>query len=126
MGLDYLPTLRLRSFEDCLLFKASSSYARFYETVQNRIRCFIVCHRCYSPSARYQWRLASCRLLFTIYEPYGMKLSGLRSRTHGNYSRSSRMAMLYIWIKFYNDCVDRSPQSHVFYASSEAYKTTSS
>src|SRR6266545_4814719 len=125
MGLDYLPTLRLRSFEDCLLFKASSSYARFYKTVRNRIRCFIVRHRRYSPSARHQWRLASCHLLFTIYEPNRTKLSGLRSRTHGNYSRTLRMVMLYIWIKFYDDCVDRSSQSHIFYAPSETYKMTS-
>src|SRR6266540_4415311 len=34
MGLDYLPTLHLRSSEDCLLLKASSSYARLYETFE--------------------------------------------------------------------------------------------
>jgi len=55
-----------------------------------------------------------------------MKLSGLQSQTDGNYLLTLQMAMLYIWIKLYDDCVDGPSQSHVFYTPSETYKTTSS
>ncbi len=35
------------------------------------------------------------------------------------------MAMLHIWIKHYDDCMDGPSQSHVFYAPLETHKMTS-
>src|SRR6266702_1906814 len=89
------------------------------------MRCLFIRHRCNSSPTRYQRRLAPCRLSFEIDESDGTKLSSLRSRTHGRYTLPSRMAMLHIWFRLYDDCVDRSSQSYVLHTPTETYKATS-
>src|SRR6266704_2924083 len=54
-----------------------------------------------------------------------MKLSSLQPRTIGHNLFASRMALLYIWVKFYNGCVDRPLQPDLFHPSTKAHKMTS-
>src|SRR5438309_7157090 len=89
------------------------------------MRCIIVRYRCCPATTRHKYRLAPCSLSFKVNEPNQTKLSSLRLRTIGCNLFASRMALLHIWVKFYNGCVDRPLQPDLFHPSTKAHKTTS-
>ena len=87
--------------------------------------CIIVRHRCCSLATRHKHRLAPCCLPLEVNEPNWTKLPSIQPRTIGCNLFPSWMALLYIWVKFYNSCMDRPLQPNLFHTPTKAYKTTS-